>query len=213
MNWFDRLRAQRENTTLTAANADALRCWQALPAADSARAHFETRYTVVNTEASGLDLEHDRLLAVAAIAIDNGLLDPEQSYYAALETDAETALLDLLVFAGKGPLVVFNADFNRGMLERAWRMRLGIEAELPWIDLHFLLPALFPERIEAPARLADWMAIFGIETFQRHHALGDAWAIAQLFLAAQARALQSGAGSARALIDLERSRRQLWRHR
>ena len=33
------------------------------------------------------------------------------------------------------------------------------------------------------------MAAFGIETFQRHHALGDAWAIAQLFLAAQARAL------------------------
>ncbi len=212
MNWFGRLRPH-DNTALTGANADALRRWQALPAADPARAHFETRYTVVNTEASGLDLEHDRLLAVAAIAVDGGLLDPAQSYYATLEADAETALLELLTFAGKGPLLVFNADFNRGMLERAWRMRLSAEAELPWIDLHFLLPTLFPERIDAPARLADWMEAFGIETFQRHHALGDAWAIAQLFLAAQAKALQGGAGSARAILDLERSRRQLWRHR
>jgi DNA polymerase-3 subunit epsilon len=55
------------------------------------------------------------------------------------------------------------------------------------------------------------MKAFGIETFQRHHALGDAWVIAQLMLAAQSRALQAGTSSARSLADLERNRRQLSR--
>lgn len=59
-------------------------------------------------------------------------------------------------------------------------------------------PRCFPERLERPGRLADWMAAFEIETFQRHHALGDAWAIAQLFLAAQSRTLARGHQSARA---------------
>ena len=98
-------------------------------------------------------------------------------------------LAGLLGVVGKSPLVVFNASFNRSMLERALNEHLGLAPSFVWIDLYFLLPSLFPEKRDRPGRLADWMAAFGIETFQRHHALGDAWAIAQLFLAAQARAL------------------------
>ena len=52
------------------------------------------------------------------------------------------------------------------------------------------------------------MESFGIDTFQRHHALGDAWAIAQLLLAAQAKASARGAHSPQALADIERSYRQ-----
>ncbi|WP_341650249.1 hypothetical protein [Thauera humireducens] len=72
------------------------------------------------------------------------------------------------------------------MLERTLEAHLGLAADWLWIDLYFALPALFPERFERPTRLADCMSSFGIETFQRHHALGDGWAIAQLFLAVQA---------------------------
>ncbi len=209
MNWLGRF-VNRESPVPE--EAGALRDWLALPVADPTRAHFETRYCVVNTESTGLDLERDQLLSVAAVAVDGGLLDPAQSCYARLEPDPDAALREWLVFVGKGPLVVFNAGFNRGMLERALSARLGIETGLPWIDLYFVLPALFPERISAPVRLGDWLNIFGIETLPQHRALGDAWAIGQLFLAVQARGLQNGAGCARALIDIERNRRQLWRH-
>jgi len=208
-NWLSRFLSSRDNeTTLSDEATLALQGWFDQPAADNASAHFETRYVVVNTEATGLNLEKDRLLAVAAIAVDGGLLDPHDSYYGPLTQQPASTLAELLGVTGKAPLIVFNAAFNRTLLERAISEHLGIDSEWLWIDLYFLLPALFPERIERPARLAAWMEDFGIETFQRHHALGDAWAIAQLFLAAQARAAELGAHTPRALADIERAHRQ-----
>ena len=171
MSWLSRLKAARGGQTLGAQAEEPLQAWQALPEPVLDRSHFETRYTVVNTEATGLDLDQARLLAVGGIAVDAGLLHPGDAYYARLEP---------------APL---NASFTRSMLERAFQNHVGFTPSFVWIDLYLLLPSLFPEKLDRPARLADWMAAFGIETFQRHHARGDAWAIAQLFLAVQARAL------------------------
>lgn len=213
MNWLSRIIAGRGDAgPLPADLAETLRSWRALPEPDLGRAHFETRYAVVNTEASGLDLDTDRLLAVGGLAVDNGLIHPRDAFYASLAPAPAAALAGLLGFIGSGPVVAFNAPFNRTMLERAFDHHLGIVPEFLWIDLYFVLPALFPERHQKASRLADWMAAFGIETFQRHHALGDAWAIAQLFLAAQAKALSLGCTSPRALGELERAHRQ-YRHK
>lgn len=210
MNWIAKLISGRNDAGgLDAVVRESIAQWKALHECDPNRPHFETRYTVINTEATGLNLDHDKLLSVAAIAVDEGLISPAESYYATLETDPAVTLANLLSFAGKGPLVVYNAAFNRTMLERALEQHLGFTPDVLWLDLYILLPGLFPERIDHTARLADWMRSFDIETFQRHHALGDAWVIAQLLLAAQGRSLASGAGTARALADLERSRRQL----
>lgn len=208
MNWLNRFRATRQDAAPAPAIGELLRRWDALPAPDLGRPHFDTRYVVINTEASGLDLEHDRLLAVAAIAVDGGLINPRESYYARLEPDPAAALAGLLEFAGKAPLVVFGAGFNRSILQRAWQQWLGVEPELSWLDLFWLMPAVFRPGLDGPTRLAQWMKIFDIETFQRHHALGDAWSIAQLFIALQGRATAQGAGSPRALAELERARRQ-----
>lgn len=212
MNWLTRLISSRDDGAgLPDEQRELIRRWQALPEPDTTRPHFETRYLILNTEASGLDLEADRLLAVGAIAVEGGSFRPADSFYAVLDDGPATALTQLLDFVGKGPVVVFNAGFNRAMLERALSEQLGVTAPWLWLDLRILLPTLFPERIDTPVRLGDWMQAFDIETFQRHHALGDGWAIAQLFLAVQARALAQGALHARALADLERARRQLWR--
>jgi len=210
MNWLARLLSTRSAAApLDAGLRETLAQWQMLPAADAGTPHFEARYVIVNTEATGLDLDRDQLLAVAAIALDCGLLSPAASYYAKLADDAAAALVGLLAFAGAGPVVVFNAGFNRSLLERALDEHLGVEPQWLWLDLHWLLPSLYNELIGDPARLADWMKVFEIETFQRHHALGDAWAIAQLMLAAQSRALALGLNTPRSLAELERSRRQL----
>lgn len=212
MNWLTRLISSRGgDLELTAAQLEALQRWQALDEPDLAHPHFETRYVVLNTEATGLDLDRDHLLAVGAIAVECGRFSAASGFYAQLQPSPADALIALLEFVGKGPVVVFNAGFNRTMLDNVLQTHLGVAPEWLWLDLRILLPALFPERIEAPVRLADWMRSFDIETFQRHHALGDCWAIAQLFLALQARALAQGALHARALADVERARRQLWR--
>ncbi len=209
MSWLSRLKAARGGACALSLQAEqTLRDWQALPEAPFDRPHFESRYVVVNTEATGLDLDHDRLLAVGAIGVDGGLLQPADAYYARLEPAPGEALAGLLALMGKGPLVVFNASFNRSMLERALQDHLGLSTAFLWLDLYFLLPSLFPEKHHRPARLADWMAAFGIETFQRHHALGDAWAIAQLFLAAQARALSTSVTSPAGLAEHQNAYRQ-----
>jgi DNA polymerase-3 subunit epsilon len=209
MNWLKRLRAARPDAPPPSSAARAVVThWQALPEPDLGQPHFDTRYVVVNTEATGLDLERDRLLAVAAIVIDGGLIDPNRSYYARLDDDPAAALAGLLEICGKAPLVVFNTGFNRVALERAWAQWLDVTPAPLWLDLFWLLPAVFHPALDGPTRLAQWMKIFGIETFQRHHALGDAWAIAQLFIALQGRALHQGASTPRALGELERTRRQ-----
>lgn len=208
MSWLSRLKAARGGHTLGAQAEETLQAWQALPEPVLDRSHFETRYTVVNTEATGLDLDQARLLAVGGIAVDAGLLHPGDACYARLEPAPADALVGLLGLAGKNPLVVFNASFNRSMLERAFQHHVGFTPSFVWIDLYLLLPSLFPEKLDRPARLADWMAAFGIETFQRHHALGDAWAIAQLFLAVQARALSFAVSTPAGLADHQSAYRQ-----
>lgn len=212
MSWLTRLVGSRADTaSLDAPLRDAIAQWQALPPPDLGKPHFETRYVVVNTEASGLDLDKDRLLAVGAVAIDGAVLSPHASYYARLDPDPAAALVNLLTFAGKGPVVVYNAAFNRTLLERALNEHLGVSPDWLWLDLYWLLPGLYEEYLDRPSRLADWMKAFDIETFQRHHGLGDGWAIAQLMLAAQSRAPLLGVNNSRSLADLERTRRQLMR--
>jgi DNA polymerase-3 subunit epsilon len=207
MNWLTRVLSTGAGKALEPGLADRLRRWSEQADADLARSHFEARYVVVNTEASGLDPAHDRLLAVASIEICDGVIQPGQAIYAALEPDPAVAMVTLLEACGRAPLVVFNAGLNRSQLERAFETHLGLKPELHWLDLYWLLPALFPELHRQPVRLQEWMQSFGIETFQRHHALGDAYAIAQLAIAMLPRALAHGEPNARALAEAERALR------
>ncbi|MCB1909463.1 MAG: 3'-5' exonuclease [Rhodocyclaceae bacterium] len=206
MNWLSRF-VSGARPELPAAAAEKIARWQQGERTDPALPHFESRYVVVNTEATGLDLEKDRLLAVAAIAIEGLSLKPANALYRPLDDDPAEALADLLDFAGHAPWVVFNASFNRKLLERVFEARCDFEPEATWMDLQWLMPGLYPELHTDQVRLADWMDAFGVETFQRHHALGDAYAIAQLLMAALGRAHATGAINARSLIEIERSRR------
>jgi DNA polymerase III subunit epsilon len=209
MNWLTRLLSNRSDTaSLDAALRETLAHWHALPPPELGKSHFESRYVVLNTQSTGVSVDKDHVLAVAAIALDGGALDPADSYFSPLEPDPATALTNLLTFCGGGPIVVYNASLNRVMLERALDRHLGVAPQWLWLDLYWLLPTLFSEHIDTPTKLADWMRIFAIDTFERRHALGDAYAIAQLMLALQSRALKRGMVSPRALSEAERGRRQ-----
>jgi DNA polymerase-3 subunit epsilon len=209
VNWLTRLIPGRSSPALDFALRARLEHYAGRPAPDLGKSHFETRYVVVNTEAAGLDLDKDLLLAVAAIAIQGGAIAPARALYAPLRDQPREALAGLLEFIDRAPVVVFNAAFNHTHLARAFDQHLGLDLDLTWIDLYWLLPVFFPELHGGAARLSAWMAAFGIETFQRHHALGDGYAIAQLLLATLGRSPAQGITTPRGLVETERSHRWL----
>lgn len=182
------------------------------------RSHFETRYLVLNTAASTLELEHAQLLAVAAVVVENGSLRSHDSLLLDLDHPAASITADLqqlVELSANSVLVVFNAAFNRSLISKACETHLPQrppwDKHQRWLDLYFLLPALFPERRERPVRLHSWMESFAIEAIEvkdSERALADAWAIAQLLLAALARGNEMGAATANALIEIERTHRQ-----
>lgn len=209
MSWLSRLLSNRADvSSLDTALRETLTQWHMLPAPDLNKSHFETRYVVVNTEATGANVARDRLLSVAAIAINRELVVSAESLYASLEPDPATALTNLLSFVGNDPVVVFNSAFNRKMLEHAFSQQLGIDPEWTWIDLYWILGTLFPVMPAYGTRLAEWMRVLDIETFQRHHALGDAFAVAQLMLAVQSKARARGIYTPRSLSELEQKIRR-----
>jgi DNA polymerase III epsilon subunit-like protein len=107
----------------------------------------------------------------------------------------------LIRFIARAPVIVFNAPFNQGTLERAFEHNLGSQPELEWIDLMVLMPSLYPERIAGQARMDAWLGAFGIDRMDHQDALLEALCVAQLLQVALARAMRSGprypAGAAR----------------
>ena len=132
-----------------------------LPAPDLIRSHYETRYVVVNTETGPADGAGQRLLAVGAVAINRGLIHPGDAWHARLGEQPADALIGLLRFIARAPVVVFNAPFNQGTLARAFDQHLGSQPALEWLDMMVLLPSLYPERIGGQARMDAWLDAFG----------------------------------------------------
>lgn len=209
-NWLQRFRGSATTTQSAAEQRPAASASQRTSTGtDHARSHFETRYVVINTEASSLNVDRAQLLGLATLGISEARLGTIDSHCCKLgRHQPSVCLLDTVNHIAQSPLVAFNAAFNRSVFERALQQHLNRSLEVPWIDLYFVLPALFPERHERPVRLDHWIQSFAIETIPAPRALADGWAIAQLFLAALARASAHGAHTPRALIDIERLQRQ-----
>lgn len=233
----------RRAPLLSAEQGEALAAWQRLPAADLKLAHEHSRYVVVDVETSGLDMKRDRLIAIGAVALVDGRIDPADSFAVVLRQDEvsstanilihgigagaqsegmepATALLAFLAYLGKSPLVAYHAFFDQAMIDKALRAYLGSELRQTWIDLAWILPALFAGRdapghseYHAPVALDDWLRLFAIDNIMRHNAVADAYATAQLLLMAIAAGRQSGANSPAALVRIEKARRWMQQSR
>lgn len=179
------------------------------------------RYAVIDTETSGLDVARDRLLTIGAVGVYDDRVETADAFYAVLRQPVPTVGEDILIHrvgtgeqaGGEDPAaalasferwcdgrwaVGFHAGFDRRMIERTLRAHGHAAPPLRgWIDLAVVAPLLLPARQgpggKTPVSLDDWLASFGIDDCERHHALGDAQATAQLLLpvlhAAQARGL------------------------
>lgn len=208
MNWLSRL-LPGSGPALNPEQQTALDSIAALPAPDPGRSHYETRYVVVNTETGPMEGGGQRLLAVGAVALNQGLLHPGDAYRARLGSAPVDALIGLLHFIARAPVIVFNAPFNQGTLERAFEHNLGSQPELEWIDLMVLMPSLYPERIAGQARMDAWLGAFGIERLDHRDALLEALCVAQLLQVALARANAQGLATPRELLDTQSSRKWL----
>lgn len=208
--------------------------WRQLPAANLELSHYHSRYVVVDVEASGLHMAKDRLISIGAVAVVNGCIAAGDAFEIILRQDEVSnnanilihgiggsaqsdgvepaeALLAFLDYLGKAPLVAYHALFDQNMISRAMLKYLGEPFELPWIDLAWVMPELFRERIDAQVGLDDWLNLFGIANIQRHNAVSDAYATAMLLQAAVSKANQRNVETPAGLAKLEKMRRWLLR--
>jgi len=170
----------------------------------------DSRWVVLDVETSGLDAARDRLLAIAAVGvhIDAGrarvvLADsfevvlrqpadgtPPDKANILLHgigvaaqrggVDAATAIDAFTRFAARSPLLGFHVAFDRALIERACASCGRARPDNPWLDIEPLAAVLLPQ-VKARA-LDDWLAQLGIRCVQRHHAMADTLATAELLL-------------------------------
>lgn len=168
------------------------------------------RWVVLDVEASGLDAAHDRLLAIAAIAVRTDGRGPQIALADSFEVvlrqpddaaphdpavillhgigvaaqragaDPRDAIDAFVRFVGDAPLVAFHAGFDRTLIQRLLAAQRRAPLRNRWLDLDPLATVLLP-RVRAHA-LDDWLAHFGIRCMRRHNAVADTLATAELLL-------------------------------
>ena len=185
------------------------------PLFDGLRALFKAkqpevrRWIVLDVETSGLDPHSDRLLAIAAVALD---VSPDferiaivigDSYEAVLKQDLPSSKDNILVhhigaraqsegrppvevleefraWAGHCPLLAFHAAFDEAMINRACGLHGLKPLQNEWLDIEPLAKITgVNPRLRA---LDDWLGHFGIECAVRHQAAADTFATAELLM-------------------------------
>jgi DNA polymerase-3 subunit epsilon len=207
-----------------------LNAWQALPRAALDTPVSETRCVVVDVETTGLNLMHDKLISIGAVAVVNGKIALGDSFYVVLQQQAASekgnillhgigtsaqlegeppaeALLAFLDYLGRAPLIAFHVTFDQTMIRRALREYLGYSFKHPWLDLAYVMPGLNPALARKYHGLDDWIGHSAIRIDARHNALADALATAQLFQVALVQAGKTNITDFAGLRDLEKAQR------
>ena len=167
------------------------------------------RWIVLDVETSGLNPHSDRLLAIAAVALD---VSPDferiaivigDSYEAVLKQDLPSSKDNILVhhigvqaqadgrppievleefraWLGDCPLLAFHSAFDEAMLNRAYALAGLKPLQNEWLDIE---PLAKITGVNPSLRaLDDWLGHFGIECAVRHQAAADTFATAELLM-------------------------------
>ena len=167
------------------------------------------RWIVLDVETSGLNPHSDRLLAIAAVALD---VSPDferiaivigDSYEAVLKQDLPSSKDNILVhhigaqaqadgrppievleefrsWLGDCPLLAFHSAFDEAMLSRAYALAGLKPLQNEWLDIE---PLAKITGVNPSLRaLDDWLGYFGIECAVRHQAAADTFATAELLM-------------------------------
>lgn len=189
-----------------------LAAWRASSAPAFGDLHFHTRYVVVDIVTSGPQPDHDRLLGIAASCLRQGSIQPDDSFYVDFSTPAgedatvDRQLMAFLLFAAKAPLVTYHVPYVGGFLQRAFRERLGVDFQPQWVDLAWLLPAMFEEKGHTVMPLDFWSEALGLAGGgTRRDAMANTLLLARIFQMLLVRAVGKQVDTASHLIDESRA--------
>jgi DNA polymerase-3 subunit epsilon len=222
--WFTR---KPHLNTLQSARLSA---WRDLPSPKQNSPFAGSRYVVLDVETTGLNLMTDTLISIGAVAVVNGKIALHDSFSVILQQRSISGkenilvhgisgseqregaspvdgLLAFLEYLGKDPLVAFHVAFDETMIRRALRQYLGFSFKHHWLDLAYVMPALYPDLMHSHRALDDWSSKFNLHNENRHNAVADALVTAQLLLVAANIARQDSDFSYDDLRSLERSYR------
>lgn len=186
----------------------------------------DARFVVVDVETTGLNPRRDELLSIglvpaglggvdlgglreivlqhesAVVDRDNVVVHGISPTESAGGVEKAAALQEFLTLVRDGRLVAFHAEFDRQVLSRALRRYLKVRFASPFIDLAWLLPALFPASARGRQTLDDWLDRFGIDAPYRHRASADALVTAELLMVALAEARRQRVRDVAAMAEM-----------
>jgi len=194
-----------------------------------------SRCVVIDVETTGLNLMTDTLISIGAVALVDEHIVLGDSFYIVIQQressekenilihgisgtvqregmDPVDALLLFLEFLGSSQLVAFHVAFDETMIRRALHQYLGISFKHPWLDLAYVMPALYPTLAYSHRVLDDWIRHFSLQIEARHNAFADALVTAQLLQIAQKRARTKNIADFAGLRNLDREQRELMAH-
>lgn len=189
--------------------------FRGLPLFDGMRRLFKSaqpesqRWVVLDTETSGLNPYSDRLLAIAAVAVEVSSdfkrisIVIGDSYEAVLKQELPSDKGNILIhhigaqaqfdgkpavevleefrqWVGHCPLMAFHAPFDEAIINRAYSF-FGLKGlQNEWLDIEALAKIT---RVNPNLRsLDDWLNHFRIECAVRHQAAADTFATAELLM-------------------------------
>ena len=190
----------------------ALQAWREVPAPDLGDIHFHVRYVIVDIASTGFDPQDNQLLSIAATALRQGSILPEDAFYLDLGdlgddvAAVDRKLMAFLQFMGKAPIVTYHVSHVAGFLQKLFNERLGLDFQPQWVDLAWLLPTLFEEKGHQVKPLDQWLELFGLHTVNgRRDAMENTLLLARILQMLIVRAVGKQIDTAAQLVDESRA--------
>lgn len=175
----------------------------------------ESDSAILDIDVSGVDVRRDRTTGIAVLPVAGNAFRLADLAYCRLPPHGESGpaewrecyrhLVDVL---GDRPVVTFNPNFVRYMLERTLA---ALDLPLPrgeWIDLGLALQGAFGKEMGQVESLQSWQRRLEVASVREHAAVADVFAMAQMFEMLLARCEEAGL---RTLDDLTRAQKsQAW---
>jgi hypothetical protein len=146
----------------------------------------ESRVTVLDVDLTGVDARKDSATGIAIRPLAGASFRLADLRYCPLMQDVQGknsdscygALLDVL---GSDPIITFNPNFVRHMLERSLTA-LGLPLPLvQWLDLGQALEGAFGKDMGQVGSMQAWQQRLKVDRVREHAASADVFTMAQLF--------------------------------